>query len=500
MNLRHPLVITMSFKWLSILTAAIIIIGIIVGLGLNNKGGSDPVEDDFVDEDASQMAASFSSNYSGFFGRNYYLIDSVAEGVGTANYPNGQEGRTHNYVTFIVEDSKEKARSEFNSLKNMNSKQEGQAVSIKGGFDDAAGVYNNANGSGYLFYTGYLNNAFFESYAYVEGKTITEDAIATFVADVHYAFTHPVPVDQAKRHTETKYPITVDSADNTNTMFSQTITKEPRRIVTYMPQTAELMCLFGLEDRVVIAVAAGPDDVCLNSDVQTAYSEMAKKVGADNLPSKEQLIAAQPDIIIGWHSIFNYAGDVSEWNSRGVNYYVVNRPASQLSDYTDMIADIGLIFNKQDRAKQIIDEFNAGVEKAKQKTQTLSEDDKRTGMFIEARADGTYNLYGSSGASSLTGNLIVAAGGKNIIPETKAKVSPEEVDVLKPEFIFLLVNTSVGTDSELQAAKNAFMATPALAALVDQATAVVPFKLNDVFDGGVLPTDIVERLYDVMYA
>ena len=123
MNLRHPLVITMSFKWLSILTAAIIIIGIIVGLGLNNKGGSDPVEDDFADEDASQMAASFSSNYSGFFGRNYYLIDSVAEGVGTANYPNGQEGRTHNYVTFIVEDSKEKARTEFNSLKNMNSKQ-----------------------------------------------------------------------------------------------------------------------------------------------------------------------------------------------------------------------------------------------------------------------------------------------------------------------------------------------------------------------------------------
>ncbi len=121
-------------------------------------------------------------------------------------------------------------------------------------------------------------------------------------------------------------------------------------------------------------------------------------------------------------------------------------------------------------------------------------------MFIEARADGTYNLYGSSGTSSLTGNLIVAAGGVNIIPETKAKVSAEDVDVLTPEYIFLLVNTSVGTDEELQAAKDTFSATPGLATLVGQAEAVVPFKLNDVFDGGVLPTDIVERLYETMYA
>jgi hypothetical protein len=188
-----------SFKWLTFLTAAIIIIGIIAGLGLNNKGGNDPVENSYVADDAPKMAASFSSNYSGLFGEDYYLIDSVAEGMGTANHPNGQEGRTHNYVTFIIEDSKEKAKSEFDSLKDLNSKHDGLAVSIKGGFEDAAGVYNNVNGSGYMFYTGYLNNAFFESYAYVDGKTITEDDIATFVADVHYAFTNPVPVDQAKR-------------------------------------------------------------------------------------------------------------------------------------------------------------------------------------------------------------------------------------------------------------------------------------------------------------
>ncbi|MBR7006639.1 MAG: hypothetical protein IKH98_07095 [Candidatus Methanomethylophilaceae archaeon] len=147
-----------------------------------NKGGNDPVENDFVDKDTPKITASFSSNYSGLFGEDYYLIDSVAEGVGTANHPNGQEGHTHNYVTFIIEDSKEKAKSEFNSLKDMNSKHDGLAVSIKGGFEDAAGVYNNVNDSGYMFYTGYLGNAFFESYAYVDGKSITEDDIATFVA------------------------------------------------------------------------------------------------------------------------------------------------------------------------------------------------------------------------------------------------------------------------------------------------------------------------------
>lgn len=295
------------------------------------------------------------------------------------------------------------------------------------------------------------------------------------------------------------YPVTVDSANSSNELFSQTFTSDPKSIVSYMPQTLELLCLFGLEDRVKIAVAASSDDVCINSEVQKAYSAVAKSVGSSALPTEEELIVAQPDLIIGWHSIFNYAGEVAEWNERGCNYYVVNRPASALSDYTDMLTDIGKIFNMESKAKELIDEFNAGVALAKEKTNKLNDSEKHTAIFIEVRADGTYNLYGNAGTSSLTGNLINAAGGINLVETTTAKVSAENVDILTPDYIFILVNTSVGTDAELSAAEQAMKDNKQLATLVSQADGIKAFKLNDVFDGGVLPTDIVERLYYALY-
>ena len=312
---------------------------------------------------------------------------------------------------------------------------------------------------------------------------------------------HPSSDDDHDRESD-YYPVTVDAADLNGNMFSQTFNSEPRRIVTYMPQTAELMCLFGLQDRVVRAVSASPDDVCVHSGIQSTYSALAERAGVKSLPSQEELVADRPDLIIGWHSIFNYAGinqSMSVWDERGVNYYVVNRPADTLSDYTDMLMDIGTIFNMKERAQELIEEFESGVKRASERTKDLLPEDKHTAMFIEVRSDGTYNLYGSKGTSSLTGNLIAAAGGVNIIDTTVARASAELVDTLTPDYVFILVNTSIGTDEELAKAVSDFRSDPALASLCAQADGIYAFKLNDVFDGGVLPGDIVERLYEKMY-
>ncbi len=51
---------------------------------IEQQGRDGPVENNYVAGDAPEMAASFSSNYSGLFGEDYYLIDSMTEGKGTA--------------------------------------------------------------------------------------------------------------------------------------------------------------------------------------------------------------------------------------------------------------------------------------------------------------------------------------------------------------------------------------------------------------------------------
>ena len=56
-------------------------------------------------DDASQIAASFSKNYTGYFGENFYLGDGATKEKAKAYYPNGntsQYGSNENSITFQV--------------------------------------------------------------------------------------------------------------------------------------------------------------------------------------------------------------------------------------------------------------------------------------------------------------------------------------------------------------------------------------------------------------
>ncbi len=203
-------------KWLAIITAVIVaVIGLIAGLGLFH--GDDPVEPDaFEASDASQIAASFSAYYSGFFGDDFYLDEGYSKDSAKAFYPNGSSagyGSGSNYIQFYVTDDKNAAKERFDANKKIYSDQIGTTVmgsAVKGVYDksmlnDAIGYYNNftmSKASSYAYYTGYYENAFFEGYIYLPGKTIAGTEFGSLAYEIYKAIRNPVSVDRAKTYVE----------------------------------------------------------------------------------------------------------------------------------------------------------------------------------------------------------------------------------------------------------------------------------------------------------
>ena len=166
-------------------------------------------------DDASQIASSFSKNYTGYFGADFYLGDGAAKDKAKAYYPNGntsQYGSNENYLSFQVFEKKDDAKDAFETNKTDYNAQIGKTVmggTVKGttqksGLTETIGYYNNYNmgtPSTYIYFTGYKSNFFFESYISLKNTSIeNEDEIIKLADAIWEAVKNPVSTDQAKKY------------------------------------------------------------------------------------------------------------------------------------------------------------------------------------------------------------------------------------------------------------------------------------------------------------
>lgn len=202
--------------------AAVVIVAAAAVLVMN---GGDDGNDEEKYTDASQIGASFSKNYSGTFGENFYLDDGATASKAKVYYPNGSTssyGSNENYLTFKVFSDAAQAKEEFDTNKADYTAQIGksvmgstvQGVYEKASMDDAIGYYNNFNmgtASSYIYYTGYSGNFFFEGYIYLKGVNLTDNDVKGLAEGISAALKNPVSTDQAKKYTEPVTPVTPDT-------------------------------------------------------------------------------------------------------------------------------------------------------------------------------------------------------------------------------------------------------------------------------------------------
>lgn len=227
---------------------------------------------------------------------------------------------------------------------------------------------------------------------------------------------------------KTTYPLTIENFGRTLTIESK-----PQRVICFLPNSTEVMLKLGLGNLVIGQVHL--------DHTRGPLPELAKdyknvKVIAYGKPSKEAVVAANPDFLYGpdWE-LGGENFQIDDLNNFGIKTYV--SPAgtfpSDMKEVYEDILTIGKIFDVQGRAEEVVAKMRAKVEAIGKKTANVSKKPKV--LIFDSASDTVF-----TGGPGLENDMIRLAGGINVFADLEkewARVSYEEVLSRQPDVIII---------------------------------------------------------------
>ncbi len=188
-----------------------------------------------------------------------------------------------------------------------------------------------------------------------------------------------------------------------------------RRIVSLVPSQTELLVDLGVEDLLV-----GVTKFCVHP---AGMKERVGQIGGTKAVKMDKVIALKPDLVIG-NKEENLQSDIESLEQR---VPVWMSDIHDLETALDMIHQVGLLVEKEQKALEVIESINQkfnqleGVEKSKQLTSVL---------YLIWRKP-----YMAAGKGTFIDDCLTRCGWVNCIPETRYP----EIDTksLNPELILL---------------------------------------------------------------
>lgn len=243
---------------------------------------------------------------------------------------------------------------------------------------------------------------------------------------------------------------TPDSIEPTSTPFSQqhaksnhwpvsvknagrmlTVSQAPERVVAMSQEDAELMVALGLKERLVGYAWVSP------SPEPTKYSRQLDDVPilAENQPSKEVVLAANPDFIIG---TMQRARDF--WMQVGIKIYedTYGQTRLPIRDHIfEKIREIARIFGVAGRSRELIRSMQSTIEAIRSRLQGIEDPVNVLILSGSGSAGGTAATFGPD---TLYSRLIELAGGVNVfshLDDSYVQVSWERVIAKHPDVLVL---------------------------------------------------------------
>lgn len=229
------------------------------------------------------------------------------------------------------------------------------------------------------------------------------------------------------------FPVTVENC-GTETTYDAA----PERAVVVYQHTTEIMLALGLEDSMV---GTAYMDSAIRDDLADAYEQVPEL--AERSPSREQVLAAEPDIVVaGWPSAFedDAAGSRESLADLGIDSYLstgscpdfAGRPGLDL--VREDVTELGAIFGVSERAEELIAEIEAPLAEVEASLAGVEPVD----VFVYD--SGTDQAMTTGGRESTTA-LVELAGGRNVfadVDEDWADVSWEDVVARDPDVVLIL--------------------------------------------------------------
>nr|WP_260866399.1 ABC transporter substrate-binding protein [Paenibacillus xylanexedens] len=169
---------------------------------------------------------------------------------------------------------------------------------------------------------------------------------------------------------QTTYPLTIENFAMSGEggewkPKAQVFEKAPERVVANTQSAAEMLIKLGLTDKMVgVAALYG----AVTPDVADEFAKIP--VLSENYVGKELVVGASPDLVFGRGDLFADAdwgvGSVDGLNEMNIRTFMqtTNHKGTLESLYSD-IAQLGKIFDVQDKATQFIDSLKARAEAIK---------------------------------------------------------------------------------------------------------------------------------------
>jgi iron complex transport system substrate-binding protein len=296
------------------------------------------------------------------------------------------------------------------------------------------------------------------------------------------------------------YPLTITNYDSSENPVTYTYNKTPARVVITHPGATELLLELGLEDHILSTIA--PYGAPLDR-VAEKYAKL-NIMKAKYIPTQEELLEMQPDMLIGWVHNFSSteAGDVKSWQKRGVATFAVpstltkSEPTLENVVYA-FISDIGKIFNIQDKTSPYIQSLKDRVAKVQTATRDIPQ--KKTVIVLQDHFNGTFSIYDSH---YLISHMIDIAGGKNLCHDPVSFVGAEKVLAFDPDFIIFVSynkneNTKDLTDEET--IRNIYEVTELKSMRAIQKGNIIGLPFFTVNNGGIRTIDAIEKISHKLY-
>ena len=235
--------------------------------------------------------------------------------------------------------------------------------------------------------------------------------------------------DQKQEQSSDHYPITIPTYNYSKEAVEMTFEKAPERVIAIYQSPIETMLALGLEDRIALAVM-------LDDPVKDEYKAAFDKIQyREDLPSKEEIIAMEPDMILSWYSLFSEKdyGDIGFWNENGTKTYIwqnagLKKPNTLENEYQDIL-NIGKIFDVEEKAQEIVNSMKSDIENTKKQVEGK---EKIRAIIVEVEKDGQYRVYGQD----TIGGDIATQVGAELVGADLSSIGKEQLIELNPDVIF----------------------------------------------------------------
>jgi len=301
------------------------------------------------------------------------------------------------------------------------------------------------------------------------------------------------PVEYA--YNPAHYPVTIENYNTQGEPEQMTYTKPPERVVAVWQNSLETLLALGVGDR-IIAGNGVPDKKFFRKEYQEQYSKIPYT--GLQLLDLETTMMLKPDLLVGWHSTFGpkVLRTTDFWHKRGVNTFIARssigdgKPRTLQNEYKDIL-DLGKIFDKNERAQQLVADMQHEMQFAT--SQTASFQKRPRALVIEFMGK-EVRVYGEK---SLAGNIVKELHGE-LLAEKQRAIGLEQVVELDPDVIFVVVTEfNYGREQDVLDRVNKHKALKHLRCV--QQGRVIALPLYSIYSSGVRTYDGIKIIATGMY-